>query len=254
MRPAYLSASQINLFLSCPMKYRLRYVDRAEPAFKASALVLGSAVHTALEWLHKRWQQQKRPSAAALLSIFDADLSSQDASEIRYRKGETPQSIRSLGQELLDLYLVEKKPSLMRSIELPFEVPLVDPGTGATLDVPLLGWIDAIEMDGTVVELKTAARLPDQTTLAINPQFSAYSYAVTRIHGRRPSLRVDCLLKTKKPRLESLHIKRTEVHDARLFRLARDILAAIEAKSFFPSPSWFCSGCEYRHACSIWGS
>ena len=206
MRPAYLSASQINLFLSCPRKYRLRYVERIEPAFKASALVLGSAVHTALEWLHKRWQEQKRPSESALLSIFDADLSSQEAGKIRYRSAETPESIRGLGQQLLHLYLEERRPSDVRSVELPFEVPLIDPLTGAVLDAPLRGWIDVIESDGTVVELKTAARLPDQTMLSINPQFSAYSYAATRIHGRRPRLRVDCLLKTKKPRLESITV------------------------------------------------
>lgn len=34
MTPAYLSVSQLPAYLACPAKYRLRYVDQVEPAFK----------------------------------------------------------------------------------------------------------------------------------------------------------------------------------------------------------------------------
>ena len=50
--PSHLSPSSIKTFLSCPRKYRFRYVDRAEAAFRAVALVLGSAFHDVVgQWL-----------------------------------------------------------------------------------------------------------------------------------------------------------------------------------------------------------
>jgi hypothetical protein len=45
-------------------------------------------------------------------------------------------------------------------LEEAFEIDLVDPETGEDLELRLRGYIDLVEADGTVVDLKTAARLP----------------------------------------------------------------------------------------------
>jgi hypothetical protein len=47
-------------------------------------------------------------------------------------------------------------------------------------------------------------------------------------------------------------VGRSEADDARLFLLAREIIGAIEAESFFPNPSWMCKECELRFACPVW--
>ena len=254
MRPAYLSASQMNLFLACPLKYRLKYIDQIPPPFKPSGLVLGSAVHSGIEWLHKRWQEGNRPDEEELLSIFEADLEAQMLEEIRFRPGEDAVSLRETGGGLLKLYYSETEARAPRAAELPFEVDLVHPPTGEILDVPLRGWIDLVEEDGTIVEIKTSARSPDDLTLAVHLQLSAYSYAAATMYKERPRIRLDCLLKTKRPRLEGIEVARSEVDDARLFLIAKEIIGAIEAESFFPNPSWMCKGCEFRPACPIWAT
>ena len=252
MKPAYLSVSQITTFLACPMRYRLKYVDHVRPAFKPAALALGSAVHSAIEWLHKAWGSGVRPSEEDVVGIFEADLQAQAIDEIRFRAGEGLAELRAAGSALVALYHREVTPGPSKASELPFEVELWDATTGEVLDVPLRGWIDRIEADGTLVELKTASRKFDAEPLALNLQLSACSYAGRVLYRERPPLRLDCLLKTKEPKLERVEVTRTDEDDRRLFRIVQEVLAAIEAESFFPNPSWMCRDCEVRHRCPLW--
>ena len=252
MRPAYLSASQLNCYLGCPAKYQFRYLDRVEPAFKSAALVLGSAVHSTLEWIHRGWQAGEEPSWEEIAEIFEADLSAQAMDPISFRDGAGFKSLLQQGCQLLLVYVTETPARPPKAMEVPFEVELIHPKTGEILDIPLRGWMDLIEADGTVVEFKTAARKPDKTTLALHLQLSAYSYAGKTIYRKRPKLRLDCLMKTKVPRLERIPVERTETDDGRLFVIATEVVKAIDAESFFPNPGWQCQGCEYRHVCPIW--
>jgi ATP-dependent helicase/DNAse subunit B len=49
------SFSQLQLFAQCPRKYQFRYIDKIEKEFESSAdLILGNAVHTALEHLYNQ--------------------------------------------------------------------------------------------------------------------------------------------------------------------------------------------------------
>lgn len=250
MKPAYLSVSQLNAFLMCPAKYRFRYVNQVEPAFKSGALALGSAVHSTLDWLHRAWKEGKRPEKETLLRIFEADLTAQfhDGTKIRGSAG----PLKDTGRGLLGIYLEETPAKAVRAVELPFEVPIVDPKTGEELSAPLQGYVDLIEEDGALVEVKTASRKPDRASLALHLQVTAYSYALTRIYRERPRARLDVLLKTKEPRLKRLPVERSEADDRRLFVVASEVLSAIDSGSFFPNPGWQCQGCEYRHACPIW--
>ena len=86
----------------------------------------------------------------------------------------------------------------------------------------------------------------------MNLQLSAYSCAGRQLYRERPPLRLDCLLKNREPKLERVDVIRTEQDDRRLFRIVQEVLAAIEAESFFPNASWQCRGCEVRHACPLW--
>jgi putative RecB family exonuclease len=250
MRPEYLSVSQLNSFLACPARYRFRYVDQVEPAFKSGALALGSAVHSTLDWLHRAWKGSERPVTEKVLRMFEADLSAQFHDGVSVH-GDS-EALRSIGQRLLEVYLHETPVKAVRAIELPFEVPIVDPRSGEEVPVPLRGYVDLIEADGTLVEVKTASRKPDRTALQIHLQMTAYSYAMTRIYRERPKARLDCLLKTKEPRLERIPVEREEADDARLFVLASGVLSAIEAGSFFPNPGWMCRDCEFRRVCPVW--
>ena len=48
MEKPHLSYSQINTYLTCPLKYKFHYIDQIEPPFVSSALVFGSCIHEAV--------------------------------------------------------------------------------------------------------------------------------------------------------------------------------------------------------------
>ncbi len=62
----HFSASALKTYLQCPWKFRLQYVEGAEPEFRPSGMVLGRAVHQALartHWLGKtRIDSTTRPA------------------------------------------------------------------------------------------------------------------------------------------------------------------------------------------------
>ena len=43
--PDHLSYSQINTYLTCPLRYRLQYVEQIPAAFVPAALAFGSGIH-----------------------------------------------------------------------------------------------------------------------------------------------------------------------------------------------------------------
>ncbi len=49
------SFSQLSLYQQCPKKYQFRYLDKIERDFETTPdLVLGTSVHSALEWLYQQ--------------------------------------------------------------------------------------------------------------------------------------------------------------------------------------------------------
>src|SRR5215467_2231944 len=72
-----ISVSQINLYRTCSLKYRFQYIDQLPRLVRAAGLVFGSAVHKALEWLHKARKPGPQPRFEDLLRVFEADWHAQ---------------------------------------------------------------------------------------------------------------------------------------------------------------------------------
>ena len=77
MSPESLSPSQINLYLTCSLKYRFQYIDRLPKLTHSANLVFGGAIHAALEWLHKERKKGKPPPLDEILRVFEADWNAQ---------------------------------------------------------------------------------------------------------------------------------------------------------------------------------
>jgi len=65
-------------------------------------------------------------------------------------------------------------------------------------------------------------------------------------------LRFDVLTKTKQPELCRYWTTRDRAANVRLFRLAAEILQAIESGVFHPDPGWPCKECQFRSQCWEW--
>lgn len=250
--PDHISVSQINKYLMCPLKYRFEYVDGFPKPFKPADMAFGSAIHAAVEWWHKNRTNGARPEWQDVALIFEADLQAQAIDKLKFKDKDSLKSLFEKGRQLLAVYMRDYQGLGVLAVELSFRVPLIDLESGEALELPLDGYIDLIEADDTVVELKTATRIFDQASLIRHLQLSAYAYAFGWLYKRKPRLRIDILTKSKVPALHSFMVNRDKDALVRFFHIAKGVLKAIQEGHFYPNEGWQCSNCEYFEVCHKW--
>lgn len=160
-----LSVSQVQTYLGCALQYRFRYADRIPSPWRPAALAFGSSVHAAAEWFHRERIEGNAPTPDEVVRMFEADWYAQTLEPLMFPEKETKDSLGEKGRALVRLLVDETSPALPQLVEERFEIDLVDPETGEVLETRLRGVIDLVEADGTLVELKTAARAYDIGTL-----------------------------------------------------------------------------------------
>ncbi len=250
--PRVISASQVNTYLGCPLKYRFQYVDKIPRPWRVAAMAFGTSVHAAVEWFHKERLDGRSPEIASVLQVFDADWYAQNTEPLVFSERESRDSLAEKGRAMLQLYVESTNGTKPVAVEQPFELDLADPETGEVLDVRLRGIIDLVEEGETLVDLKTAGRTLESGGLERHLQLSTYALAFFLLHGSIPKLRLDMLLKTAKPRLERHPTTRSLEDLGWTARLIREVALAIQTEHFFPNPSWRCTECEYFAHCQQW--
>jgi putative RecB family exonuclease len=254
--PEALSASSIQLYLTCSLKWRFQYIDRL-PRFTLSAnQAFGTAIHAALNWLHKERKKGRTPALAEMLQVFDADWYAQTQTEgnlkVQFDDDGDASLLAYKGKELLMQYY-HLPSGQIRESEMHFTLPLVNPTTGEVLDVPLRGFIDLVE-DDAIVEFKAPQRAPPIADLPENIQLTTYSYAYEKLFGRPPrEIRKVSLVRTKNPKIETQITSRDRRDYERLFHLGREVIKGIRAAVFIPNRGcWLCNDCEYDQDCREW--
>lgn len=178
---------------------------------------------------------------------------------VRFGVKDTHESLLDLGVKLRAVVCGQARSGTeIVAVEQPFAVPLVDQETGEVLDRDLVGSVDLLERDAeglVVVDLKTAARKYTDLQVEASPQLSVYSYATTMAGFADQEdlrLRFDVLTKTKEPELHRYSTTRDLGANRRLFRLASEVIHAVETGVFPPNPRWQCKECQYRSQCWAW--
>jgi len=257
----HVSFSQLDQYLRCPLKYHFTYVDRVAPDFVPAALAFGSGIHGAAAFFLRGIQQGRAPSLEDVQGYFEGywNLETQHK-PIRFGEKDTKASLLDLAARMLDVLYRSREPGTeVVAVEQAFDVPLVDQETGELLDRNLVGALDLVERDAegrlVVVDLKTSARKYSDLQVEASLQLSVYSYA-TAMNGLADQedlrLRFDVLTKTKQPELCRYWTQRDRAANLRLFRLAAEILRAIEAGVFVPNTGWQCRDCQFRSRCWAW--
>lgn len=249
----HLSASQINLYIQCSLKYRYQYVDHVPRPFKSSGLAFGSAIHSSLDFFHKQKIKRNGVTIDKLLKVFEVDwFSMKVENEIRYKDGETEAEILLQGKQILTNYF-HSYGGIPVASETPFSLPLIEPVTGEILGPTLNGIIDLIETDHVVVEFKTTARTMDEQSVEDSVQLTCYDYAYRMLFQKEPTaLKIVNFVKTKTPKIVPLPAKRDTRDFQRLFHLAQQVLQGIGSGIFFPQSSFMCKDCEYGDLCKAW--
>jgi putative RecB family exonuclease len=256
MPPETISVSQITLYLTCSLKYRFQYIDRLPKLIQSASLAFGSAIHAALQWLHKEQKKGRTPPLDEILRVFEGDWEAQlrGGPKVTFGEHDAADTLLRKGKELLSEYYHRHANGAVREAELRFQLPLVNPATGEVLDVPLQGIIDLVGTDDTLAEFKTSLKTWSADDIPDQLQLTAYAYAFETFYGRKPAgLRLVNLVRTKQVKVEVFPAERGPQHTERLFHLAREVRKAVTAGVFAPNRGcWMCKDCEYRADCEEW--
>ena len=257
----HVSHSQLSTYLICPAKYGHQYVYGTPSETKPAALPFGSAIHKAVENFYRIIQETGEVNPVEnLITVFNACLDTEiEKSDVpwSFKNGDSFETFRKLGADLLRLFHAEAVPQNIVAVELPFTVPVPDLTNGGELPVMLAGVMDLVESDQNgvhcVVELKTSAQRFTDTKLAFDTQATTYSYAMSRMglptSEKSTLIRYDVLLKTKKPAMERYYVTRTTADHRRLIQLINEVLRAIEHRIFYRNPGWACGDCQFKKTC-----
>ena len=236
------SYTQISQYLTCPRRYRYRYLDGWKEKDNRAAMLFGRAFEQALAAYFLR-----EDAAAVLFREWSACKNQ----ELQFSKGDTWDWMLRQGITLLDRFSQDDRIRI-RQPRGNLQVKVTRQVAGAN---EFVAYIDAIgQLDGTrcLLEWKTtSSRYPDQPDglLALDPQLICYSW-MTGI------AEVAQIVFVRK-RLAEVQYLRTTITDERrqeFGQLVEDTIHRIESAQFLAHsgirfPQNPCSSCPYVGFC-----
>ena len=243
--------------------YHLRYNERIRTPNTAAQL-LGRAVHAVIELFYK--ERRDKNAVLDVEAAFDALDDSLDATlhELDEEGRAEVEDLRELGYDLVEYYLEEVAPRVRpHLIEQRFSFTL--PG----VDVPIVGYVDLVDQDGTVIDHKTAASPFPEDYLAQDVQLLTYSlgYNALRMGARQrpgqlpfvhmlPPVRLDVLIKGEEITYQRLDFRYEQEHVERYVERVNGVAAGIRSADF--RPFWqtrepdpdVCGYCDFKHVCT----
>lgn len=252
----HLSASSIRDYIECGLLYKLSRVDKLPPAFKSDALVFGNAMHKAVaDFNQNRIEGRLLPVnefQAAFTGYWAA--AAKDNQGIRYKNGNTYQSLLEQGKNLLEVYHQNFNTKDDEFTVLAIEEPFLMSVEGVA--VPMIGAMDLVEVDsqGTLIvsDFKTASKAYSVDEVQRNFQMTMYHMATKSngYAGKEILLRFDCLVKTKKPKFEQYYTSRSDADEKRTVKKIQKVWEGISKGVFIPNDmGWRCVDCAYRVYC-----
>jgi putative RecB family exonuclease len=245
-----VSASRLNCWLSCRLKFYFRYVLKITKP-KTAALHFGSVVHLVLQaWNMARWRKQPF-EIAKLKEVFETGWLDQ-GSVIDWDSEEPDQ--KNTAWSVLEKYFTDtpiKANEMPEAVEVPVEADLSKHG------LPILrGVLDLVRAGARIVDFKSTGKTPDNE-MALHQngvQLDGYSVLYRETAGKRESGReLHHLVKTKTPKIViTLAGPMTENQQTRLFRIMDSYVEGLAREDFVPSTGLQCAGCEFINECKKW--
>jgi len=173
-----LRQSTLKTWLSCPLMYKYRHIDKLEPAFRYPGTVHGSALHLVLSWLHSgEWKGDLRALYTKALNYY-LYASDEEHIPVRWKRdmAKEIEALKANGVEILENYRSKEynKDAVVLFSEVQFIVKL--------LVYLFTGTIDQVRknVDGTIslIDFKSSKMRPNQYAIPNDLQLTLYSYAL----------------------------------------------------------------------------
>ena len=236
------SYTQISNYLTCPRRYRHRYLDGWQEKDTRAAMLFGRAFERALAAYFLR----DDPAA-----VLFREWSACQNLGLHFTHGDTWDRMLQQGIQLLDRFCQDDRIRIRqprRNLQIKFVRPLMDKND-------FVAYIDAIgKLDGTgsLLEWKTtSSRYPEEPEglLALDPQLVCYSW----ITGISEVAQV-VFVRKRLVEVQYLRTKITDEQRREFSQLVEDTIRRIESAQFLPHsgirfPQNPCSSCPYIGLC-----
>ncbi|MCC7137775.1 MAG: PD-(D/E)XK nuclease family protein [Planctomycetes bacterium] len=266
-----LSASQLTTYATCTQQWAYRYAEKAPEESRSGALVLGSAVDVALKTL----VHQVRSGEATVGTVkpkellheaWGAETSSKPEVPIDWGEKGAPANLRT-AEALVEAFArlpdLEQRIARIVSVDLRFELPVLDPRTEQPAPgLGVQGILDFVERDADgklrALDLKTAGSRagwsPDDTRWHV--QGSVYAWALKELHGDAAAEDVAFHIgfKLKEPVWEDRVVNLPAAARRRVLLSLIAASQSMDRATPFPQKSWACAGCAYSRRCDDWQS
>ena len=241
-----LSPSQVRSFMDCQMRWWFKYgLKVPDPA--TANMALGRAVHSALgENFAQKVDTREDLPTEGVVALF-REAWANEIEQTEFRDEENPGELAATGVALVTKYMDQMAPAIE-----PAAVAIHVNGEIAGIKVR--GWIDLLDVEGRVIDIKTAKARPSSIEPMHKFQVATYAHLIPGASGAG---RVDTLVKTKTPQLisQSFHITPEEMRVPETLYPAAQ--AAMRKQRYMPNRlSMMCSrrNCSYwRHCEREWG-
>lgn len=253
----YISFSAISTYQQCPLKYYFKYVAGLEERFTSASLVLGGAVHAAVEFhFNELMAGSNPPDQDMLLDAFWSEWNARDqAAAIQFGKSEDLDSIARTADRVIAAFRgsdFARPQGRILGVEEELRKQLV-PGLPE-----ILGRIDLIVESRealTIIDLKTSrSRWTADQAERSGEQLLLYAALAEDLGRGKPiTLKFAVVTKSAEPTIECFTVPLSQARIERTKRVMERVWSAIRSGHFFPAPSPLaCSGCSFRKGCGEW--
>ena len=181
-----LSPSQVRCFFECPARWWFKYGLQL-PERKNSSLALGLAVHQALEVnFREKLETQEDLETTGVVIVF-REAWMEQVPQTEFALDESQGDLRRMGERLVTKYMDKVAPTVEpAAVELDVQ--------GEIAGVAVRGRVDVLDVEGRLIDFKTASRRPS----CVSPDY-AFQLATYRqiTPGASGAVRIDSLVKTQ---------------------------------------------------------
>jgi putative RecB family exonuclease len=250
--PTSLSPSRASDFLTCPLLFRFRSIDRL-PQEPSSAAVRGTVVHAALEGLYDLPREERTPSAAvALVEPAWQDLVEREPEVeiVAQEEGLKPWLERA--GELVSSYFTLEDPRRLDPAAREVLVEAALPG-GLTIR----GYIDRLDVAPggqiRIVDYKTGKAPSERFERKALFQMRFYALVLWRRDGVIPTQLKLLYLADGQALVDAPDAEVLLATERKIMAIWQAIVNSVERREFAPSPGPLCSWCDHQEICPAFG-
>ena len=238
-----LSASAVETYLECPLKYRFKQIDKIPESASRPQLTFGNIIHKVLERFHG---SEGEITEDQILQILDEEWKS---GEFTYMQRE--EKLKEQAVEMLKRYVhnAKQEPPDVLDTELKFSFDLDG--------IRIVGMIDRIDNSpngNKVVDYKPSKR---STPAKNSVQLGIYSLYLQQTEDEKlagiPETATLYFLRDEEQPEHNHTFTETDLNSIR--EKITDVARGIRARRFEPCSGYHCDWCDYKNlACPAWES